>query len=147
MTGARKLLRAGEASGTGTDHGHSLARFQSGRIWPDPAFFPRLVDDRVLDRLDADRVIVDPKSARFLTGRRTNPPRKFGEIVGRVERLDRRFPVLLVNEVVEIGNDVVDGAAAHAKRNAAIHAARTLDFGLIVAQAMHELVVMLFARR
>ena len=98
----------------------------------DPALFPRLVDDRVLDRLDADRIVVDAQRAGFFARRRTDAAGEFREIVGRVQRLDRPLPVLLVNQVVAVRNDVVDRAAGHAKRDAAVHAARALRFRLVV---------------
>jgi len=53
-------------------------------------------------------------------------------------------PVLLVDEIVEIRNDVVDRAARHAKRRAAVHATRALDFRLLFGKAEDELPIVLF---
>ena len=89
MPGARKLLRAGEARRAGADDGDALAGFARRRLRLDPAFFPRLVDDRVLDRLDADRIVVDAQRAGFLARRRADAAGELGEIVGRVQRVDR----------------------------------------------------------
>ncbi len=112
--------------------------FAAGGLRCDPAVFPRLVGDRVLDRLDADRVVVDVERARRLARRRAHASGELREIVGRVQRLDRALPVLLVNEVVPVRNDVVDRAAAHAERRAAIHAARALHAGLLVGEPRDE---------
>ena len=79
-------------------------------------------------------------------GAGTDAAGEFREIIGRMQRFDRVLPVLPENEVVEVGDDVVDRAAAHAKRDAAIHAARALNFGLVIAQVQHELAIVLFAR-
>src|SRR5215468_9992971 len=117
-----------------------------GLGWRDPALVPRLVDDRVLDRLDADRVLVDAQRAGFLARRRADAPGELGEVVRRVQRLDRVLPVLPVDEVVEVRNDVVDRAAGHAERHAAVHAARALDLGLLVAEVRDELAVVLRPR-
>ena len=45
--------------------------------------------DRVLDRLDRHRVVVDVEHARRLTRRRADPARQLGEVVRRVQRGDR----------------------------------------------------------
>ena len=48
-----------------------------------------------------------------------------------------------IHQVVEVGNDVVDRAAAVAERRAAVHAARALDLGLLVVQGDDEFLVVL----
>jgi hypothetical protein len=47
-----------------------------------------------------------------------------------MQRLDGVLPVLPVDEVVEVRDEIVDRAALHAERNAAVHAARALHFGI-----------------
>src|SRR5580765_1089832 len=56
------------------------------------------------------------------------------------------LPILPVNEVVPVRDDVVDRAAALAKRDAAIHATRALQAGGIVREPQVELAVMFLAR-
>jgi hypothetical protein len=80
----------------------------------------------VLDRLDADRIVVDVERARFLARRGADAARELGKVVRRVQHVERGAPVLEIDEVVPVRNDVVDGAAGLAERNAAIHAARAL---------------------
>jgi len=56
-----------------------------------------------------------------------------------MQRLNRVAPVLPVDEIVEVRDDVIDRATAHAKWGAAVHAARALDLGLIRGQMLNEL--------
>ena len=79
------------------------------------------------------------------TGGGADAAGELGEIVGQVQVVDRRFPVLLVNEIVEVRNNVIDGAAAHAERDAAVHAARALDTRLLVGEMQDELAIVLLA--
>src|SRR5258708_10144159 len=111
-----------------------------------PAFFPGLVGDGVLDRLDADGIVVDAQDARFLARRGADASGELGEVVGRVQHLDRALPVLAVNEIAPVGNDVVDPAAALAELDAASHSARALHAGSIIRQAQIELAIVLLAR-
>src|SRR5206468_12736299 len=60
--------------------------------------------------------------------------------------LFRSLPVLPVHEIVPVRNDVVDRAARHAERDAAVHAARTLHPGSVVGQAQVELAIVFLAR-
>ena len=53
-------------------------------------------------------------------------PVNSGKVVGRVQVLQRRLPLVAVDEVVPVGDQVVDRAALVAERDAAIHAARRL---------------------
>ena len=146
VPGARQLLRAGEAGGARADDRDLLAGLVLRRLRQDPALFPGLVDDRVLERLDPDRVVVDPQRARLLARRRAYAAGEFGEVVRRVQRLDRVLPVLPVNQIVEVRDDVVDRAAAHAERGAAVHAARALDPRFLVGEVSDELAPVALAR-
>src|SRR5690606_24259149 len=111
----------------------------------DPAFGPGAVDDGVLDRLDADGVVVDVEHAGGFAGRRADAAGEVREVVRAVQHVDGIAPVVLIDQIVEVRNDVVDRAAVVAKRRAAIHATRTLDLGLIGAQADDEFLVVLDA--
>src|SRR6185436_9050154 len=64
---------------------------------------------------------------------------------GRMQHIDGRLPVLPVNQVVPVRNDVVDRAACHAERDAAVHATRALDTRLLVREMQDELAVVLDA--
>src|SRR6059036_2236267 len=100
---------------------------EHGWVHPDmPAVLERVVDDRDLDGLDGDRVIVDAEHARALARRRAEPPRELREVVGRVQPLDGVPPAVLVDEVVPVRDQVAERAALVAEGDAAVHAARAL---------------------
>src|SRR5690606_30570700 len=111
------------------------------------AVFPSLVDDGVLDRLDADGVVVDVQRAGGFAGRRADAAGELRKVVGGMQHVDGAAPVLVVDQIVPVRDDVVDRAAAHAERDAAIHAARALHLGLFVRQVQDELLVVLHPLR
>ena len=79
---------------------------------------------RALHVLDGDRLVHDARDAGALAGRRAHAPRELGKVVGAREIDVRVLPLVLEDEVVELGDDVADRAAGvrHAKGRAAIHA-------------------------
>src|SRR5439155_26002284 len=91
-----------------------------------PAVLERVVDDRDLDGLDGDRVIVDAEHARALARRRAEPPRELREVVGRVQPLDGVPPAVLVDEGAPLRDQVAERAALSAEGDAAVLAARAL---------------------
>ena len=141
MARARELLRAGEARGSGPDHRDALAGLRARRLGYDPTLAPAAVDDEVLDRLDADWIAVDVERAGLLAGRGADPSSELREVVRRVQHVERCAPLLPVDEVVPVGNDVVDGTARHAERDAAIHAPRALLRRLVVLECDDEFAV------
>jgi hypothetical protein len=149
---ARQLLRRRKARGAGADDRDLLAGPGRRHLRLQPAVVPGAVDDRAFDGLDGDRVVVDVERAGRLARRRADAAGKFREIVGRVQIARGLFPVVLVDEVVEVGDLVVDRAARRARRhragavaigNAAIHAARRLVAGILLAQGNDEFAIML----
>ena len=141
VPGPRQLLRAGEARRARADDGDPLARAALGHLRLDPAFVPAAVDDLALDRFDRDRVVVDVEDAGGLARRRADAPREFGEIVGRVQPLQRRPPLAAIGEVVPVRDQIVDRTAVVTERNPAIHAARRLLGGLGRGGPLHELAI------
>ena len=144
MAGAAKLLRRRHAGRAGADDRDPLAGLLLRRIGADVAGLVSLVGDRLLDRLDGDRNVLEVQRAGFLAGRRADAAGEFREIVGRVEVADRVLPVAIIDEVVPVRDLVVDRAAgrAVAERNAAIHAARGLFLDLLVRHRQRELAEM-----
>ena len=65
----------------------------------------------LLDRLDRDRVAVDSQDASRLARGRADAPRELREVVGGVKLAKRLLPAVAVDQVVPVGNDVVDRAA------------------------------------
>src|SRR5262249_6307927 len=64
---------------------------------------------------------------------------ELGEVVRRMKDVERRAPLMAVNEVVPVGDDVVDRAAGLAERDAAVHAARALRRSFVFGQRENEL--------
>src|SRR6201999_652223 len=154
MAGAGELLRAGEARRAGPDDGYLLAALLGRQFRLQPAIVPGAVDDRAFDGLDGDRVVGDVERAGGFAWRRADAPGELREIVGRVQVARGFLPIALIDQIVEVGDLVVDRAARRARRhrtgavaigNAAIHAARRLVARFLLAQGNDELVVVLEA--
>ena len=145
VAGAGELLRAGHAGRPGADHGDALAGLHRGQLGRDPAFLKAAIGDRRLDRLDRHRLLDQVQRARRLAGRRADAAGDLGKIVGGVQVLQRALPVAAVDEVVPVGDLVIDRAAGVAERDAAIHAARGLLLRAFLAERDHELAEMAHA--
>src|SRR5690606_23590276 len=98
-----------------------------------------VVNDGVLDRVVDHSVVIDVQGASRFTRGRTDATRELGKVVRRMKYIQRAPPFLTVDQVVPIGNDVVDRAAVMAKGNAAVHAACRLHACLAVIQSGNEL--------
>src|SRR5512146_2373486 len=112
----------------------------------DPALFPAPVDDLALTGFDRDGIVFDVERARRLAWRRADASREFGEIVRRVQSLQRLLPLIAINEVVPVWDHVVDRTAVVTERNPAIHAARRLLRHLLVGKRLDEFRPGLLAR-
>ena len=130
VAGAGQLLRRGETSGAGTDDRDRLARQALRRQRLDEALVEGALDRRHLDLLDRHGGLVDAQHARRLAGRRAEPARELGEVVRRVQALDRVGPVAPPREVVPLGDEVAQRAARVAEGDAAVHAASGLALEL-----------------
>jgi hypothetical protein len=127
VASARELLRGGEPRGPGADHCDALPGLDVGHLRGDPALRPGAVDDLDLDLLDGDRVLVDAEHTGRFTRCGTQPPGELWEVVRRVQALDRVAPVIAVDEVVPVRDEVPERATVVAERDAAIHAAAGLQ--------------------
>src|SRR5262249_60700699 len=72
------------------------------------------------------RVVVDPEHARALARRRAETAGPLREVVRRVQAVERLTPVVLVDQVVPVRDDVPERTALVAERDAAVHAPRSL---------------------
>src|SRR5439155_56847 len=86
-----------------------------------------------------DGDVVDLEHTRALARRGAEPARPLGEVVRRVQALDRLAPVALVHEVVPVGDDVPEGAALVAERDAAVHTPRRLLLELVLREGEIDL--------
>src|SRR5207247_7163012 len=117
----------------GPDDRDAATGLDTRRLRHDQAGIPRVVDDRVLDLLDRDRVaLADLEHARGLARRRAQSAGELREVVRRVQLADRLGPAAAVDEVVPVRDEVPQRAAAVAERHAALHAARALRGELLV---------------
>jgi len=81
MAGARELLRTRKAGRTGADDRDAPAGSCRRRLRADPALFPGLVDDCVLDRFDADGVVIDAQRAGSSHGAGHTRPVNSGKLL------------------------------------------------------------------
>jgi stage V sporulation protein SpoVS len=68
-------------------------------------------------------------------------PVNLGEIVGAVQIARGFLPVAAIDQIIPVGDLVVDRATVVAIGNAAIHAARRLIARRFLAQGQHELAI------
>ena len=117
MAGAGQLLGAGQARRARAHHRHASCRSSAaGGMRLDPAFFPAAIDDLAFDGFDGDRVVVDVQGAGGLARRRADAAGEFREIVGGVQVDRRHAPLVAIDQIVPVGDLVVDRAALVAER-------------------------------
>ena len=122
VPGVIQLIGRREACGTGADDRDRLPGAAHRRARHDPAFEERPLDDRELDALDRDRIVVDAEHARSFAWRRAEPARQLRKVVGRVQAIDRFAPLIARSEIVPVRNQIAERAALMAERNPAVHA-------------------------
>src|ERR1035441_3609321 len=115
VAGAAQLLRGGQARGPAAHHGHALAGVVLWRLGMNPALLPGPLDDAALDELDGDGGLADGEHAGGLAGRGADAAGELGEVIGGVEAADRGFPTSVVDQVVPVGNQIVDRTAGMAE--------------------------------
>src|SRR5438034_7717700 len=107
MTSAIKLRGTSEAGRTRTDHGDLFAGTHRRRFRKNPARLKTFINNRLLNRLDRDRVITDTKHARTFARRRTNSARKFWKVVGVMKTIQGFAPMPAVDQIVPFRNQIV----------------------------------------
>ena len=147
VAGARQLLGRGETGRARADDGDALAGLLLRRLRRDPAFLEASIGDGALDRLDGHRHVVDVERARGFARRRAHAAGHLGKVIGRVKVLGGLLPVGVEDEVVPVGDLIVDRAAGVAIGDAAVHAAGCLDLRVFLAQCLNEFAPMLQALR
>jgi hypothetical protein len=99
----------------------------------------------VLDRLDCDGSVGEVQGAGLFTGCRTNSTCELREIVRGVKDVAGLAPLVVGNEFVPVGDDVVHRTSRMAIRDAAIHAPSALPGNFFATQGQDELVVVVQA--
>mmetsp|Transcript_5396 Transcript_5396/g.10835 ORF Transcript_5396/g.10835 Transcript_5396/m.10835 type:complete len:492 (+) Transcript_5396:824-2299(+) len=129
-----ELIGSSKASWPGANDGDGRARALAHDARLHPPFLEAAVDDGVLDVLDRHGRGHKAGHARALTGRWAHAASELGEVVGRQQPVQRRLPLLLEDELVPLGHEVVDGAAGVglAEGRPAVHAPCSLALALDV---------------
>ena len=122
MSSASQLLGAGQAGRTRPHHGHPFAGAARRHLRHDPALFPPLVDDGALNGFDCYRRVDNVERAGGLAWGGANAAGELRKVVGGVQVLQRRLPLVPIDQGIEVGDLIVDRAAIVAKRDATIHA-------------------------
>src|SRR4030095_9378847 len=93
-----------------------------------------------------DGIVVYGEDAGLLARRGTDATGELGEVVRRVQALDRLAPAPAVHEVVPVGDDVPERTALVTEGDAAIHTARALRAQRLLGGHFLELAPVLEAR-
>ncbi len=141
VPGTGQLLCAGQPRGAGAYDGNPLAAFVWRHLRYDPPLFPGAIDNGAFDGFDGDRVVINVQGAGRLAGRGADAAGKFREVVGGVQHLDGLPPLALVDQIIPIGDDVIDRAAVVAKGDTAIHAAGSLLSDRLGAERDNKFIV------
>ena len=149
MSGFVELGGGGESSGAGTDHSDFFPRAVCGGFGDDPTLLPAFIDDRVFDTLNCHSRVMDAEDAGAFTGGGADSSGEFREVIGFVESVEGFPPESAIYEVVPLGDEIVDRAAAgHAADEgasvaewcAAVHAASTLLAEFFVGEGEVEFI-------
>ena len=91
-----------------------------------PAFVPAAFHNRPLNQLDRNRRLIDSQHARGLARGRADAAGKLRKVIRRVKPPDCCLPPAVIDQIVPVGNQVIDRASRMAEGNAAVHAAGAL---------------------
>ena len=150
MAGAVELGGGAKTGWTRADDGDALVGAAGGSDGGDPAFVPAVIGDGDLNVLDGHGGGVHAEDAGAVARGGTDAAGELGEVVGLVETLEGFFPEAAVDEVVPLGDQVIDGAAAGhaaderagmAEGDAAVHTAGALGAEFVLFHVEVERVV------
>ena len=149
VAGFVELSSGAQARGSGADDGDFFTGAGLGRLGEHPAFFPAVIDDGDLDVFDGHRRVVHAEHARAFARCGADASGELREVVRLVQSLQGFLPKAAVDEVVPLGDEVVDRAsaghaadegAAVAEWNAAVHATRRLLLELRLVHVFVEFI-------
>ena len=106
--------------------GHFLSSLDFWQLGMNPAFVKSTLDNIFFNLLDRDRRLINTQHACGFTGRGANPAGEFWKVIGRVQLPHSLFPASVIDQVIPVRNQVVNGTSGLAERDAAVHAARAL---------------------
>src|SRR5579863_8490815 len=91
-----------------------------------PSFRKATFHNILFDFLDRYGRLVDTEHARRLAWSRTDATRELRKIISRMQLTQRFFPAPAINQIIPVGDEIVNGTSGLTEWNAAIHAARSL---------------------
>ena len=139
VPGPRQLLGGSEAGRAGADHRYPPTGALLGRLRQDPALCPGTVHDADLDLLDGHGRLVDAEDTGGFTGSRTEASGELREVVRGMQALAGLAPVLPVDEVVPVRDQVAERTTVVAERNAAVHTAAGLLPKIVLREGFVDL--------
>ena len=137
MTSLIQAVRSSKARGARTDDGDPFSGADLRNAGLYIAILESGLNDGELVLMNGDRVIIHATSAGFLAERRADTSGKLWEVIGLEKTLCRIVPLVVVDLVIPLGNEVVKRAACDcrtlakgngglAERDTAVHAAGAL---------------------
>ena len=147
VTGARELLRGGEARGPEPTTATRLPVRTSGTIGAtQPSSHARsMISTSICLIVTGGSLIPSTHAASHGAGHRR--PGELREVVRRVQTFARRLPLVAVHEVVPLGDQVPERTTRVAERDAAVHAPRALRPHLLRREVLVDLVPVEHAHR
>ena len=150
-TAARELPGADEAGGAGAHHGHARRVLPRRSEASRATVRPLPIADGALVVVNRLRLVRTAQVTGRLAQRRTHPARELGHGRGQRQTLGCILPLTTIDEVVPLGNEVVQGATTRARLakrdarlaegHAAHHATARLHLLLLGRKQLVELVV------
>ena len=150
MSAAVELIGGGKSRGTRADDGDLFACSLFGRLRCCPALLIGCFDDIIFIGADGDRITVSAAGARLFTQSRTHARGELGEAVGHFQTVVRLLPRSETDEVVPLGDQVIQRTARHhaadrqaclTERYAAVHTPLALMLTLRFTDRGVELVI------
>ena len=133
---AVELLSGSQSCWTGTNHSHFFTRSGFGRSSLDHPFYESHFGNSCFVFTNGYRCLTQIEYARFFARCRTNSSGKIREIIGFMQHFNGFFPSSLVNQILPFRHFVAERACPVTKRNAAIHAARCLQFAVFLIKCL-----------
>mmetsp|Transcript_23427 Transcript_23427/g.67264 ORF Transcript_23427/g.67264 Transcript_23427/m.67264 type:complete len:944 (+) Transcript_23427:2462-5293(+) len=124
------------------DDGDVLAGAVGRRLGDHPAHLESLVDGGALDVFDGDGILDDAQHTGALAGGGADAASELGEVVGLQQPVQGLLPILLVDQLVPLGDQVAKWASAGgrlAEWHAAVHAPGCLCLELLLVRLVVDL--------
>ena len=109
-----------------------------GRLRFDPAFLIGAFDNGHFDIFNGDGRLIDAEHAGVFARGRAHAAGEFGKIVGLVQAFDGLFPVVAIDQIIPVRDDVADRTTALAERNPAVHASRPLGLDFFLGHGLDK---------